>query len=725
MAEPAPVPAVTAATPVSVLVFHGAAADQQDPVDRAVEAIREIGAANGIAVQASSDPAAFTADNLAKYRGVVFLSAKGATLSPDQEAVLQGYLKDGGGFLGVADAAKAQEQSTWFTGLIGTRPVGSEPVVESVTASGENAPNETKEKLTDGNPATKWLTRTPTGWVAYRLRAAAAAKRYTLTSANDTQGRDPKDWTLQGSADGTTWTDVDRQTGQAFPERLQTRTFTIADPKSFQHYRLNVTANSGEPLLQLADLRLVSGDPPPTPDVNQSVVNVVDRQHPANKGLPLNITRTDRWYNWDPSPVGIVHTVAQVEEWRYDAGQGANGPFHPVSWCRDYEGGRSFYTGMGHTEDSYREEAFRGHLAGALKWTTGLVRGDCQATIASNYKIERLTAANQTGQLDQIGEPHGLTVAPDGTIFYVGKAACPSGPVVDWTDPKVGLGCGTIHQFKPDTKKVSLLATLPVMGNRGSGSELVKNEEGLLGIVPDPAFTENGWLYVYWMPQDTVDREKRTGKRTISRLTYDRAAQTIDLGTRKDLLQWEVQQHSCCHAGGGMAFDAKGNLYVGSGDSNSSQGSSGYSGNNWTAEWQGLSFQDARRTAGNTNDLNGKIIRIHPEPDGTYTIPTGNLFPPGTDKTRPEIYVMGVRNISRLQIDPTTQWLTAAWVGPDATSPSPDLGPAKYETATIITEAGNHGWPYCMGNKQPYRDRSSTDATKLTGWYNCDAPKNE
>ncbi|MEO6087908.1 MAG: ThuA domain-containing protein, partial [Umezawaea sp.] len=685
LAQPAPAPAANA-TAVSVLVFHGAAAEQQDPVGSAADAIREIGAANGITVHQSSDPAEFTTANLAKYRGVVFLSAKGTTLSPDQEAALQSHVKAGGGFLGVADAAKAQDQSSWFTGLIGTRPVGSDPIIESVTASGENTPNETKEKLTDGNAATKWLARTPTGWVAYRLRAAAAVNRYALTSANDSEGRDPKDWTLQGSADGTTWTDLDKQTGQKFPDRLQARTFTVADPRPFLHYRLNITANSGEPLLQLADLRLFAGgsEPPPAPEVRQSVVDILDRQHPANAGLPLTITRSDRWYNWEPSPVGIVHTVAQVEEQHHDPGPGANGPFHPVSWCRDYDGGRSFYTGMGHTEDSFREDAFRSHLTGALKWTTGMVRGDCQATIASNYKVERLTAANQTGQLDQIGEPHGLTVAPDGTVFYVGKGACPSGPVVDWTDPKVGLGCGTIHQFKPDTKQVSLLATLPVMGNRGSGSELVKNEEGLLGIVPDPAFAENGWLYIYWMPQDTVDREKRTGKRTVSRLTYDRATQKIDLATRKDLLQWEVQQHSCCHAGGGMAFDAKGNLYVGSGDSNSSQGSSGYSGNNWTADWQGLSFQDARRTAGNTNDLNGKIIRIHPEPDATYTIPQGNLFPPGTEKTRPEVYVMGVRNISRLQIDPVTQWLTAAWVGPDATSPSPDLGPAKYETATII-----------------------------------------
>ncbi|MDU0288389.1 ThuA domain-containing protein [Saccharothrix longispora] len=721
-------PAATA-TGTSVLVFHGPADGQEDPVARAAAVFREIGAANGITVETSSDPAVFTADELAGHRGVVFLSAAGVALGREQESALQAYVKNGGGFLGVGDAAKAQADSTWFTGLIGTRPAGGNntpETVAAVTASGENPPNETKEKLTDGDDRTKWLTRATTAWVAYRLNAAAAVNRYSLTSANDSAGRDPRDWTLQGSVDGTTWTDLDRRTGQSFDDRLLTRTFTVAEPRSFQHYRLSITANGGEPLIQLADLELLSGDPtpPPTPAVQEARINVLDRLHPATEDLPLNVTLSDRWYNWDPNPIGLVHTVAQVEEWGYRAGPGANGAFHPVSWCRDYDGGRSFYTGMGHTAGSYDAQAFRTHLTGALKWTTGMVRGDCRATIAANYEVERLTAVNQQGRLDQIGEPHGLTIAPDGTVFYVGKAACPTGPVADWAKPEVGLGCGTIHRFTPGDEEVELLATLPVMGNRGSGSELVKNEEGLLGIVPDPAFARNGWLYVYWMPHDTVDREKRTGKRTISRLTYDEATGTIDLASRKDLLQWTVQQHSCCHAGGGMAFDAAGNLYVGSGDSNSSEGSQGYSGNNWTAEYQGLSFQDARRTAGNTNDLNGKIIRIHPEPDGTYTIPEGNLFPPGTDKTRPEIYVMGVRNISRLQVDPVTQWLTAAWVGPDATNPSPDLGPAKYETATIITEAGNHGWPYCMGDKQPYRDRSDTDAKVLTGWYDCDAPKN-
>src|SRR3712207_9034550 len=99
-------------------------------------------------------PAVFTPDLLVDYRGVVFLSAAGAVLSGAQETALQNHIKAGNGFLGVADAAKAQPESTWFTGLIGTRPVGSvdNPLpVAAVTASAENPPNETKEKLIDNN----------------------------------------------------------------------------------------------------------------------------------------------------------------------------------------------------------------------------------------------------------------------------------------------------------------------------------------------------------------------------------------------------------------------------------------------------------------------------------------------------------------------------------------------------------------------------------------------
>ncbi|NEE04388.1 DUF1080 domain-containing protein [Phytoactinopolyspora halotolerans] len=719
---------------VDVLVFHGAPDDQDDPVQEAVRAIEQLGEEHGFGVEQTDDPAAFSAQNLAGYRGVVFLSAEGAELTGAQEDALEGYIQAGGGFLGVADAAKAQERSEWFTGLIGTRPVGSLPdpeEVAEVTASANNPPNETEENLIDGDVNTKWLAFEPTAWIVLRLAEPAAVSQYALASANDFAGRDPQDWTLQGSPDGENWTDLDSRSGEDFPERFQTKDYRFENDTEYEYYRLDITANAGDPLTQLAELQLFAGDatePPPEIEPQEATVSVVDRQHPATRDLPLTVTRTDRWQNWSPNPVGEVHTVAQVQEHTYEPGDGANGAFHPVSWCRDYDGGRSFYTGMGGTAESYDEEAFRTHLLGAIQWTTGMVRGDCQATIGDNYTIERLTAKNQPGELDQIGEPHGLDIAPDGTVFYIGKAACPSGPIPDWDDENVGLGCGTIHQWDPETEEVTLLTTLDVFGNRGSGGELIKSEEGLVGITLDPDFGENGWIYIMWMPYESIDLETRIGQRTVSRLTYDFETESIDQESRVDLLEWDTQIHSCCHAGGGMDFDAQGNLYIGSGDSNSSQGSNGYSGNNWTQDYQGVSFQDARRTSGNTNDLNGKILRIHPEDDGTYTIPEGNLFPADeypADKTRPEIYVMGVRNISTLSIDAEHDWLNAAWVGPDAPSPSPELGPAKYETATVITSAGNQGWPYCMGNRQPYRDRSNEDASILTGWYDCDNLKNE
>jgi type 1 glutamine amidotransferase len=730
----APVALAEDAADINVLVFHGAPDKQADPVAAATRTIKELGAEHGFSVRTASDPRAFTPQNLAAFRGVVFLSAEGVELSTAQEDALKAYVQDGGGFLGIRDAARAQDRSQWFTGLIGTRPAGNLPdplAVASVSANAENPPNEDAENLIDGDSNTKWLAFEPTATIDLEMEEAVVATRYALTSANDFAGRDPKNWTLQGSTDGETWTDLDTQADQEFPDRFTPMDYRFENETAYQHYRLDITANAGDDLTQLAEIQLFDGtgeeEPAPEVPVQEATVNVVDRAHPANDGLPLNWTRSDRWLNWSPNPIGEVHTIAQVQEWDYEPGESANGPFHPISWCRDYDGGRSFYTGMGGTAETYAEDEFRDHLLGGLLWSTGMVRGDCQATIAANYEAERLTVKNAAGKLDQIGEPHGLTVAPDGGVFYIGKAACPSGPVVSWDDPKVGLGCGTVHRWDPDSGTTKLLTTLDVMGNRGSGSELVKNEEGLLGLTLDPNFDDNQWIYLYWMPHESIDRERRVGKRTVSRFTYDAEANTIDQSTRKDLLEWETQIHSCCHAGGGMDFDNDGNLYIGSGDANSSGGSGGYSGNNWTQEYAGISFQDARRTAGNTNDLNGKILRIHPEPDGTITIPEGNLFPeaddPG-DKTRPEIYVMGVRNISRLAYDKENDWLTAAWVGPDAGLPDPELGPAKYETATIITSAGNQGWPYCMGNGQPYRDRSNEDATVLTGWYDCDNPKN-
>ncbi|MFC9239965.1 ThuA domain-containing protein [Streptomyces decoyicus] len=584
---------------VRVLVFHGSAGAEPPTVDAGIAAIEKIGqqgpAAEHFTIEATGDASVFTKPRLGTFHAVGFLTGGGDVLDPAQEAGLESYMKAGGGFLGIHDAARAEPYSDWFTGLIGARPAATSP---------------------------------------------AGTQRAT--------------------------------------------------------------------------------------------VEVGDRTNPATKDLPVLWKRPDRWLNWAANPSGAVHTVARVRESTYRPGAGANGWDHPVSWCRDYDGGRSFYTGMGGTAASFQEADFRAHLRGALLWTTRLARADCQSTITANYRAERVTSPNQPGQSDQIGEPHGLVTAEDGRVFYIGRGGGDaSAPVVtDWNDPAVGKGEGTVHIWDPRTKKVTLAGSVTVFGNKGGGDELVKNEEGLLGIELDPDFVSNGWIYLHYTPHSRIDREARMAERRVSRFTLNQKTNRLDLSSEKVLLAWPVQIHSCCHAGGGMAWDSHNDLYIATGDNNSSQFSGGYSGNNPAPDYKGVSFADARRTAGNTHNLNGKILRIHPEQDGTYTLPEGNLFTgketdEGGGKTRGEIYVMGVRNPSRISVDKKTDTLYAGWVGPDAGTPSTTWGPAKYDTFAVITHASNRGWPFCMGNKQPYRDRNLPDPAKPLGWYDCDHLKNE
>ena len=103
------------------------------------------------------------------------------------------------------------------------------------------------------------------------------------------------------------------------------------------------------------------------------------------------------------------------------------------------------------------------------------------------------------------------------------------------------------------------------------------------------------------------------------------------------MLEVATQREQCCHTGGSIDWDRDGNLYLSTGD-NTSPRATLYAP---IDERPGRGPWDAQKSSGNTNDLRGKILRIHPEADGTYTIPEGNLFPKGTPKTRPEIYHHG------------------------------------------------------------------------------------
>ena len=132
--------------------------------------------------------------------------------------------------------------------------------VVAVAASGENASSgEVKENLNDGDANTKWLVFTGTAWVQYALSTPVAVVHYALTSANDAPARDPRDWELQGSADGQAWTTLDTRTGEAFTARFQRKEYRFENSTPYRYYRLDVTRNGGDSIVQLAEWELSAG----------------------------------------------------------------------------------------------------------------------------------------------------------------------------------------------------------------------------------------------------------------------------------------------------------------------------------------------------------------------------------------------------------------------------------------------------------------------------------
>jgi len=277
---------------------------------------------------------------------------------------------------------------------------------------------------------------------------------------------------------------------------------------------------------------------------------------------------------------------------------------------------------------------------------------------------------------------------------------------IDDQDRVYVLGrAGNLKIWYPGEARVVDAGTFPVFSG---------NEDGALSITLDPKFSSNGWAYVYYS-------STKASQNVLSRFTIN--ADTIDLNSESVLLTVPEERAELNHAAGATDFDSKGNLYLSTGDNTNPFESNGFSPHD---ERDGRRIYDAQRSAANSRDLRGKILRITPKDEGGYDIPQGNLFPKEEDQGAPEIYTMGDRNPFRLAIDTAKDWLYWGEVGPDAGDAVENLatrGPRGYDEFNQAKAPGFFGWPYCIANNVPYVHVDFATLAPINT-FDCNAPVN-
>jgi len=425
--------------------------------------------------------------------------------------------------------------------------------------------------------------------------------------------------------------------------------------------------------------RLVGANFESHPKIQEAVLHVVDSSIAATKGIPAQWKRTDEWYNFKKLNKD-VKVLMTIDEKSYEGGK--LGDNHPMAWYHDYDGGRSFYTALGHTEESFSDPVYLKHLLGGILYAVG----DNKELDYSRAKSENIpeedrfvkTSLNQ----GNFYEPTEMAILPNLDIIITQRR-------------------GEIMLYSDKTKAVKQAGFLNVYYSASVPD--VNAEEGVLGITADPDFKNNHYIYIYYSPIDTsVNR--------LSRFVFEN--DSLNLKSEKVILELYSQRQICCHTGGSVSFGKDNLLYLSTGDNSTPFDEKGqtYVNRGFAPlnDAPGHEQYDARRSSGNPNDLRGKIIRIRIKPDGSYEIPEGNLFP-NTAKARPEIYVMGNRNPYRISVDKKTGFLYWGEVGPDANADSLDTrGPRGYDEVNQARKAGFFGWPLFVGNNYPYHEYDYT-----------------
>lgn len=262
---------------------------------------------------------------------------------------------------------------------------------------------------------------------------------------------------------------------------------------------------------------------------------------------------------------------------------------------------------------------------------------------------------------------------------------------------------GALKMWSPGSDKLKVVGNILVSSRNGSYAR----ECGFIGLTADPDFAKSGYLYCFYStpskhkPQFADQKEYKKDKfaakqkevkqvNRLSRFTFKNGK--LDNASEKVMLEIPTDRYnSTCHEAGSLAFGPDGYLYISTGDNTNPFSKKVAT----PIEEHQIEF-DAQRSASNSNDLRGKVLRIKVKADGSYEVPKGNLFKPGTPKTRPEIYAMGLRNPYRITLNPKTSTLYWGEVAPDKNPTGEEINQAK--------TAGYYGWPYVITDTKVFND---------------------
>ena len=397
-------------------------------------------------------------------------------------------------------------------------------------------------------------------------------------------------------------------------------------------------------------------------NIQDGEMTVLDQTHPATKNLAKTFTREDEFYDFRSFQKDDLKVLITVDENSYK--QGKMGDFHPMAWYHDFDGGKAFYTNFGHVHSTFEdEEPMQKHMTEGLK---SVLAEKLDYSKSYSVRAPEENRFNKTILASNLNEPTELAAMPNGKVLLVERR-------------------GDVKVWIPEKEVFKTANSLNVFSTY---------EYGLMGVGLDPNFNWNNWVYIYYTPNTDAHNENY-----LSRFTYNQEKDELDLASEKVMLKVKIKGNECCHTGGSIDWDSKGNLYLSTGDDTNPFASDGFAPIDFRDDRDGW---DALGTAGNTNDLRGKILRIKPSREGSYTIPQGNLYPEGTPNTRPEIFVMGCRNPYRISVDKKTDRLYWGDVGPDAGKTIEGRGSEGLVEFNQTKEPGFFGWPIIVGNNRPY-----------------------